>query len=138
MFPKRHKYNAKKTSVNGITFDSTLESKIYLLLLANGFTPSLQNEFILQEGFRFDGEMIRPIAYRADFVINHDNKVYVVDAKGMILSDAKLKAKMMLARGYPVIYLTSLKKAQQFCELVLSGKSPAELRRTFNKKTSKK
>lgn len=130
---KTNKYNAKKTSVDGVVFDSALESKVYIILKANGLSPELQKEFVLQDGFRFDGEYIRPILYRSDFVITHSGNTYILDAKGMVLPESKLKAKLMLKLGHVVIYLKSAKKAQQFCEMLFSGKPPSEMRKVFNK-----
>lgn len=139
MFPRKlkttHKYNAKKTSIDGVTFDSALESRIYLVLKANNITPELQTEFVLQDGFRFDNKAIRPIKYKADFVLKTNKHTFVLDAKGMILPEAKLKAKLfMYKHNNVIIYLKSAKQAQLFCELLFDGKSPVEIKNLLNKK----
>jgi len=141
MFPRksktagRHKYNARKTSVDGITFDSALEARVYTILKANGLSPELQKEYILQDSFKFDNETIRAIKYKSDFVIHHNKHTYILDAKGMLLPEAKLKAKLLLKSvGNVVIYIKSGKQAQIFCELLFSGKTPTEIKKQINKK----
>ena len=69
----RNKFNAKKTVVDGITFDSKKESMRYVELkkmVESGEIKSLllQPKFLLQEGFVTPaGKKIRPIHYTADF-----------------------------------------------------------------------
>lgn len=106
--PKRHKYNAQKTVVDGIAFDSTREAEYYCELkirVAAGEVKSfeLQPEFILQEGFIHQGKKHRPIFYRADFRIHYpDGREEIIDVKGHKTKEYQLKKKMLLAR-YPDI-----------------------------------
>ncbi|ALY08119.1 hypothetical protein BhaS171_00063 [Bacillus phage vB_BhaS-171] len=94
------KYNAKKTEICGIQFDSKAESQYYLLLmnkLAKGEIQdfNLQPVFTLQEGFKKDGKSYRPVLYKADFEVIHlDGSIEIVDVKGMITPVFALKRKM--------------------------------------------
>lgn len=92
---------------NGILFDSEGEMKMYrdLLLpgLENGTIRSVerQKEFVLSEGFTHDGQKIRPITYKADFVVFYAcGRTVVYDFKGMAEPIARLKRKMFWKK-YP-------------------------------------
>lgn len=70
---KRNKFNAVKTNVDGITFDSKKESSRYIIL--KGMEERklisklvLQPKFMLQEKFVTpQGQKVRAITYKADF-----------------------------------------------------------------------
>ena len=85
----RHgKYNAVKTQIDGIIFDSKKEAEYYknLLLLKQAgevIDIKLQPEFELQEEYVKDGVKIRPIKYIADFlVVYKDGHIEIIDTKG--------------------------------------------------------
>ncbi len=97
------KYNAKKTVVDDIEFDSMKEAERYreLKLLEKGKEIRnlvLQPRFLLQEKFKDKhGKTHRKIEYVADFLyIDKDDKAIVEDVKGMITAVYKLKKKMFL------------------------------------------
>lgn len=97
------KYNAKKTVVDDIEFDSMKEAERYreLKLLEKGKEIRnlvLQPRFLLQEKFKDKQEKThRKIEYVADFLyIDKDDKAIVEDVKGMITAVYKLKKKMFL------------------------------------------
>jgi len=94
-----HKYGAKKVTVDGITFDSKAES-IYYLLHKDDPNMRMQEKFVLQDKFRLNGKAYREIYYKPDFTFYDDegNLVKVIDVKGMILPEFKIKAKMFAAR----------------------------------------
>lgn len=101
------KYHAKKTIVDGITFDSKAEARRYseLKLLQMGKRIKdlcLQPKFELQAGFAHKGKKIQAINYIADFqYIDCDTGAVVVeDVKGMRTREFNLKYKMFLKR-YP-------------------------------------
>ena len=81
---RRNKYNAKKTWVDGICFDSKKEAEYYQELKLRHEAGDIlgfcrQPEFILQEGNAED----RAITYKADFIIFHiDGTFQIVDVKG--------------------------------------------------------
>jgi hypothetical protein len=94
------KYNAKRTEIDGITFDSKSEGEYYLHLKQQqeqGLIESfiLQPKFILQDGFKKDGKHIRPILYIADFdVWKPDGTREIIDVKGFETADFKIKRKL--------------------------------------------
>lgn len=99
------KFHNKKTTVNGITFDSKLEAARYselLVLERGGFISALtcQPKFLLQDGFEYDGKKERAIYYIADFqYLDSDTNEWVVeDAKGKRTEVYKLKRKLFLAK----------------------------------------
>ena len=106
--PKRHKYNARKTTIDGITFDSQREANYYaelkLLLKAGAITRiELQPEFVLQSGFKYQGKKYQPIIYRADFKITYpDGHEEIIDVKGHKTKEYQIKKKLLLNR-YPEI-----------------------------------
>ena len=88
IFARNGKYNAVKTQIDGIIFDSKKEAEYYknLLLLKQAgevVDIKLQPEFELQEGYIKDGAKIRPIKYIADFlVVYKDGHIEIIDTKG--------------------------------------------------------
>lgn len=102
------KYNARKKSVDGITFDSQREamrySELKMLKMAGEIKDlQLQPEFMLQESFIDNkGAKHRPIIYKADFMYMEGSQVVVEDVKGMETAVFKLKKKMFL-KQYPGI-----------------------------------
>ena len=88
--PKKSKYNAKKTKVDGHTFDSQKEAEYYKeldLLLKSGEIKwfCLQPIFIISEG----------VEYRADFIVcDKKNKVHIIDVKGFKTQVYKIKKKL--------------------------------------------
>jgi hypothetical protein len=97
-----NKFKNKKTEIDGIKFDSEMESHYYLYLIhlkeiGEVVDFELQPTYILQEGFAKDGKKIRPITYRADFrVIYVDGHEEVIDVKGRVTAEFSLKRKMLL------------------------------------------
>lgn len=130
----KHKYNAKASVVDGIKFDSRLEANVYKVLKTNNLNPELQKKFLIQPGFSDNGKKIRPIEYVADFVLNCNNETYVLDAKGMLLPEAKLKYKLLLYRGIRLIYIKSIKSANLFCSLLSEGKTSFEIQQILKQK----
>lgn len=103
------KYNAQKTTVNGITFDSKKEANYYcelMMLQAGGVVKKfdMQVPYELQPGYRNrQGKKIRPIKYLADFVVEFkDGHKEVVDVKGFRTKEYELKKKLLLYK-YPEI-----------------------------------
>lgn len=98
----RSKYNAKKTVVGGITFDSMKEARRYkeLKLLEKAGEIShlqLQPKFRLLDGFKYNGETIRPINYFADFnYIDAEGNEVVEDVKGKKTDVYNIKKKLFL------------------------------------------
>lgn len=95
------KYNARKTLVGGIMFDSNAEANMYMALkqwVKDGKIRGLktQVEFTLQPGYRSRGKAVRPIKYLADFTFFDikQNRYRVIDCKGMRTQAYLIKKKM--------------------------------------------
>lgn len=96
----RNKFNAKKTTVDGIEFDSAREAKRYTRLRALEEAGEIQHlrlqvPFELVPSFECDGVKYREMRYVADFVYVRDGKVVVEDCKGFKTPEYKLKKKLM-------------------------------------------
>lgn len=101
----RSKYNAVKTLVDGIKFDSRKEAKRYQelkLLERVGAIKELelQPRFLLQDKFTLDGVTHRKIEYVADFKFwdNGRRSWIVEDVKGVKTEVYKLKKKLFLKK----------------------------------------
>lgn len=127
------KIRRTKVEIDGIVFDSKMESNYYLKLkddLANnrikGF--SLQPEFILQEKFiivegrvvygsdkdfnklkrKYKAETVRQIKYTGDFLIEElDGSFKVVETKGLSTPEFEIRKKLFQCR-YPMYSLEIL------------------------------
>lgn len=100
-----HKYHAKKTVIDGITFDSKKEAMRYKELKALERVGKidmleLQPRFELQESFKHEGKTIRKIEYVADFIYRDLSTLELVveDVKGVKTDVYKLKKKLFLKR----------------------------------------
>ena len=98
------KYKAKKTKVDGITFDSKKEAERYrqLKMLENARHISdleLQKKFVLIPSQKVDGKIKeRECSYRADFTYIEDGRQIVEDTKGFKTDSYIIKRKLMLER----------------------------------------
>lgn len=98
---KQSKYKNKKAKYKNIEFDSMKEMSWYIkyeLMEKSGSIKDLQRQvkFELQPSFKLNGKTIRAINYYADITyIGKDNKLHVIDIKGMRTEVYKLKKKMM-------------------------------------------
>lgn len=96
--PRRSKYRNRKTVVDGITFDSKREAAYYSELklrekAGEVYEVELQRPFALT----VNGKLI--CTYRSDFHFFDAiaNRRRVVDTKGFVTPEFKLKAKLMQA-----------------------------------------
>lgn len=108
-YKSKNKYNAKKTVIDGIKFDSKKEAQHYMelkLLQRAGEISNLelQPRFLLQEGFKKNGETYKPIYYIADFKYIEKGQVIVEDVKGKETEVFKLKRKLF-EHKYPDLEL---------------------------------
>ena len=101
------KYFSKKTEVDGIVFDSKLESQFYLHLKDNGINFERQPEYILLPKTVTKGKYgtMAEIKYVADFLIGD----YVLDVKGMQTTDFMIKKKMFCVL-FPLLTLVIVVK----------------------------
>lgn len=103
MWSGRSKYHARKTVIDGITFDSRREADRYLVLKSmekDGLIENLRRQvrYELIPAFDVDGKHYRPVFYVADFVYVEDGKEIVEDVKGMRTDTYKLKSKLFARR----------------------------------------
>lgn len=103
MWSGRSKYRAKKTVVDGITFDSRKEADRYLVLKGmeeDGSIEDLRRQvrYELIPAFDVDGRHYRPVSYVADFVYREDGREVVEDVKGMRTDVYRLKSKLFARR----------------------------------------
>lgn len=110
--PKGNKYHAKKTVVDGITFDSMAEAKRYghLKLLERAGAISgltVHPRYTVWEGIDLTTNKKQKIAYEPDFVYIENGATVAEDVKGgkaTITRLCQLKAKMFRC-AYPNIEL---------------------------------
>lgn len=103
MWYGRSKYHARKTTVDGITFDSRREADRYLVLKCmeeDGLISDLRRQvrYELVPAFDVDGKHYRPVYYVADFVYREDGREVVEDVKGMRTDVYRLKSKLFARR----------------------------------------
>lgn len=94
---KRHKFNAVPVIVDGVKYDSTREYNFKVMLDRARINYTMKHKFVLQNKFRYLGEMVREISIKPDFVIFNRVGVAcaIVDVKGMITEPFKLRVKML-------------------------------------------
>lgn len=103
MWQGRSKYHARKTVVDGITFDSRREADRYLILKGmeeDGTIEDLRRQvrYELIPAFDVDGRHYRPVSYVADFVYRQDGREVVEDVKGMRTDAYRIKSKLFARR----------------------------------------
>jgi Protein of unknown function (DUF1064) len=118
--PKGKMKAAIKTEVDGIRFDSRLEAYMYTLLRGSGLTFEMQKEYVLQLGFKYNGEAVRPIKIVVDFYLISRN--ILIDTKGFQFRDGTIKYKMLkwlhrLSENPPTIIMPKDKKE---CDILLN------------------
>lgn len=97
---RKSKYNNKRTTIDGITFDSKQEAEYYVELQLRKASGEIKDfdrqvKYILQEGFTKNGVKYAPITYKADFVVYyHDGSKDIIDVKGKITKEFAIKQKM--------------------------------------------
>ena len=138
---KMGRIKAVKKTVDGITFDSTMEANYYEYLKAeqakgNILCFKLQPEYQLLDGYEKYGRKIRGIKYIADFlVVYNDESEIVIDVKGRETDDFKLKRKLFDAI-YPDLTLkliTYNKTTESWVDYDELKKTRAKAKREKNK-----
>lgn len=105
--PRIHKYNARKTMVDNILFDSKAEARRYqelkLLVQAGEISNlELQPKFELQPGFKDRrSRKIRAISYYADFRYIKNEQVIIEEVKGYKKNAVWLLKRKMFLYHYP-------------------------------------
>ncbi len=122
-----NKYNAKKVTIDGITFASKSEGRYYqhlLGLMESGVVESfeMQKAYTLLDKFPHPktGKTIRAIKYVPDFeVIYTDGRVEVVDVKGMQTDVFRMKCKLFMFRyQIPLVLVKYNRTTKKFVEVL--------------------
>ena len=129
---KKHKYNAKKTVVDGIKFDSLSEAKYYQMLKRQMELGGIKNfsrqvKFELQGKYKhpYSGKIVRSINLIIDFVVTYnDDRTELVDVKGMMTDVFKIKAKMLMKRtGMSLVIAKYDKRTKSFKHTIFGVKN---------------
>ncbi|MBL4853080.1 MAG: DUF1064 domain-containing protein [Robiginitomaculum sp.] len=95
----RHKYNAVRTEIDGIKFDSKKEAAYYVQLKILKRSGAVV-QFLRQVPFHLPGG----VKYVCDFQEFHsDGSVHFVDVKGMLTPEFKAKKKMVENLYAPIV-----------------------------------
>lgn len=88
------KIKSKKVTIDGITFDSTLESVMYTELKKTGLAFDMQVAFEIIPAFTYCGRKIRPMKWTVDYYLPHINTI--VETKGLANESFPLRLKMFM------------------------------------------
>lgn len=115
------KIKSKKTVVNGITFDSTLESFCYKELKKTGLEFQMQVPYEIIPAFKYNSESIRKMIWTPDFYIPSMN--LLIECKGLANESFPLRLKMFkfmysLANGGTEPMIVILKNQKMITEFV--------------------
>ena len=92
---------AKKTTVNGIVFDSKTEADYYSDLIVRqdlGYITDLdvQPEFEIMKPFQLRKRKIRGMKYTPDFYYKEGDQEHIVEVKGFARADYLMRRKLFL------------------------------------------
>ena len=97
-----NKYGAKKTELDGMTFDSKAEARRYtdLILLEkagqiSGLTCQVPFELAPSVKYQGDKRAKPPLRYVADFVYCENGVIVVEDCKGVLTDGFRIKRHLM-------------------------------------------
>jgi len=101
MYHSYGKIRHSKVEIDGYKFDSQKEADYYLVLKDRLRSKEIRDlsihpKYILQEKFRKNNKLYRPITYSADFAFydTKEQRYRVIDVKGFKTDVFKLKQKM--------------------------------------------
>ncbi len=105
------KYNAKKTTLHGIKFDSRAEAGYYLVLLEQQKKGLVKIIEIQPKIYMTRAKIL----YKADFLIEENGRLVYVDVKGMITPVFAIKKRLWLQYGLGTLRL--VKKGKVISEI---------------------
>lgn len=117
--------SAQKEVKYGLEFDSRLELYMYEQLTAAEIRFKFKPVYILQEGFRYRGEVVHPITLTTDFEL--EDYDIIIDPKGFANDTAPLKNKMLKAllfaqgRQPRIIFPSSQVKCREIIYRIKNG-----------------
>jgi len=93
---RKHKYNAKKVTIDGVLFDSKREGRMYSMLKKFNIPFETQVKVEVQPKFRCADDVgIRSIYMLVDFKVPYKGNFLYIDVKGIVTPDAAIKFKML-------------------------------------------
>lgn len=118
LIPRDNKYGVSakdERTLDGIVFASKLEMNAYRYIRDLGVVFERQVPFVLMEGFEHSGKKVLPIRYVCDFVVQaNDGQKFIIDTKGVLTAECRLKLKLMLSLGHVVHCVRSVGAIAQF------------------------
>ncbi len=101
------KYHARRSVVDGLSFDSQAEAMRYCQLKLMQEAGAIQGltthpRYLLQDKFSYRGKVERAIFYEADFAYTENGASVIEDTKGVKTEAYKIKRKLFL-KAYPEI-----------------------------------
>lgn len=121
--------NASKVQFNDIKFDSELELYMYKLLLRAKISLVFKPKFILVPSFHYEGELVREISWRPDYIVSDYNML--IDPKGYANDNFPLKLKLFKKwcidndKHYEFYFPKNKKECDSIYFLILSKKNKA-------------
>lgn len=97
---RRNKYNAKKTVIDGITFDSKAESNYYAMLKIREKAGEISNIELQKPYLLLADNDVLVATYKADFAFHDyiENRYRVIDVKGFDTPLSRHKRKHVKAQ----------------------------------------
>lgn len=117
----KRKIKSKKAVVDGITFDSTLESFCYKELKRTGIDFQMQVPYEIIPAFKYNSESVRKMIWTPDFYI--PSMKLLIECKGLSNESFPLRLKMFkfmysLANGGTEPMIVILKNQKMITEFV--------------------
>ena len=127
-----NKYKNVKTTINGISFSSKMEAKVYEVLLSLKEKNIISNlilqpKFVLNESFRriyydsrkekINTNQIREITYISDFSFIYKEKNFILEVKGMMDQKYPIKKKLFLSK-YPEILFLEIRRIRELNKII--------------------
>lgn len=115
---------AKKTLVNGITFDSKTEADYYQVLLDKQLDGEISNlsvqpSFELFPSFKLRNRTIRSMGYTPDFIYTIGSEAHIVEVKGYSRPEYLMRRKIFLwIYGEDYIFHEVKRKGKSFTDRV--------------------
>lgn len=88
------KIKSRKTTIDGIEFDSILEAFCYRKMTEAGFKFEIKKEYEILKPFTYRGSKIRPMRFTPDFYIPETNTI--VETKGLANESFPLRLKIFM------------------------------------------
>lgn len=125
-----NKYGATKTTVDGIVFDSYLESRHYKIIkkmVSDGIISSFDRQEVIElvPSFRRNGRAVRAIKMKPDFTLYfHDGTKVYVESKGVETEDFKIKVKLLWWKNPNIRYvLAKQENTTNLVQLIIDEKN---------------